>query len=176
MGTENERRAPIDPAAGGAEARSAGSDGRGTADDGAGEKGACGSYASGLEAGRVHPSGAAAGASEAAGADRIGAGAAAAGTGDGRLDGGADRPTASAEEIAFEAVRYRRLQRAVDVSLALIQQIHDLTLGETIEIVLHTRGIATELFPGSEATFDLLYRPRLMRAIRERFGIDAEVD
>lgn len=83
---------------------------------------------------------------------------------------------ATPEEIAHEAIRYRRLQRAVDVALAFIHQSNDLTLGDTIEIVLHARSIALELFPGSEQKFDLLYRPRLLRAINERFGIEVAAD
>lgn len=81
--------------------------------------------------------------------------------------------TRSAEESAEEAVRARKLQRAVDVSLALIDQSAGLTIGETIDLVLGVRRIALELFPGSGETFDLLYRPRLMRAISERFGIES---
>src|SRR5262245_31057156 len=86
---------------------------------------------------------------------------------------GESAPTA--EAIAHEALLCRRLQRAVDLSLALIYQDAHLDLCDSIEIVLHVRRISADLFPGREATFDLLYRPRLMRAIRERFGIE-EVD
>lgn len=89
-------------------------------------------------------------------------------------DTGSGSPTA--EDIAQEATRARRLQRAVDVSLAFIDQSRELTLGESIEITLELRRIALLLFPGSEQTFDLLYRPRLMRAIRERFGIEEAPD
>ena len=86
--------------------------------------------------------------------------------------GGAATP----EEIAGEAALYRRLQRAVQVSLALIQQTQNLTIGQSLEIVLAVRSIALDLFPGSGETFDLIYRPRLMRAISERFGIEEAPD
>lgn len=62
------------------------------------------------------------------------------------------------------------------MALALIQQTPELTIGDTIDMVLETRRIALELFPGSDETFNLLYRPRLMRAITERFGIEVRVD
>ena len=75
------------------------------------------------------------------------------------------------EEIAQEAARYRRVQRAVQVSLALIYQTEELSLGQSIEIVVAAKSIALDLFPGSGETFDLIYRPRLVRAISERFGI-----
>ena len=88
-----------------------------------------------------------------------------------------DDPAASTPtpgQISEEAVRARHLQRAADLSLALIYQDRGLTLGEAIQIVIDLRDIATRLFPGSEPTFNLLYRPRLMRAIGERFGIDED--
>jgi len=81
-------------------------------------------------------------------------------------------PSPSPEEIADEARRYHRLQRAMAVSLAMIYQMNGLTVGQSLDIALAARSIALDLFPGSGETFDLLYRPRLMRAIRERFGIE----
>ena len=77
------------------------------------------------------------------------------------------------DPIAEEAVRARKLQRSIDVSLALITHSPDLTVGASIDIVIAARRIALELFPDSGGTFDMLYRPRLMRAITERFGLDA---
>lgn len=92
---------------------------------------------------------------------------------DGERGSGVPEPVAATpEEIAEEAIRYHRLQRAVQVSLALIQQSPDLALGESLEIVLAARSIALDLFPGSGGTFDLIYRPRFLRAISERFGIE----
>lgn len=78
------------------------------------------------------------------------------------------------DPIAEEAVRARKLQRSIDVSLALITHSPDLTVGSSIDIVIAARRIALELFPDSGETFDMLYRPRLMRAITERFGLDEE--
>lgn len=82
----------------------------------------------------------------------------------------------SPEEIAQEDLRSRRLQRTMDLCLALIEQTRGLTVGESIEIILEARSVALTLFPGSEAMFDLLYKPRLMRAVRERFGIEEVPD
>jgi hypothetical protein len=76
------------------------------------------------------------------------------------------------DPVAEEAVRARKLQRSIDVSLALITHSPDLTVGASIDIVIAARRIALELFPESGDTFDMLYRPRLMRAIAERFGLD----
>ena len=65
--------------------------------------------------------------------------------------------------------------RSIDVSLALITHSPELTVGGSIDIVVAVRRIALDLFPGSGDTFDMIYRPRLMRAIVERFGLDAEL-
>jgi len=78
------------------------------------------------------------------------------------------------DPIAEEAVRARKLQRSIDVSLALITHSPDLTIGASVDIVIAARRIALELFPDSGDTFDMLYRPRLMRAISERFGLDEQ--
>ena len=89
-----------------------------------------------------------------------------------------DTPASDApdpSDVADEAVRARKLQRSIDVSLALITHSPELTVGGSIDIVVAVRRIALDLFPGSGDTFDMIYRPRLMRAIVERFGLDAEL-
>jgi hypothetical protein len=89
----------------------------------------------------------------------------------------ADRPPEAGPptpaEIAEEALRYRKLQRAMDIALALINQTQDLTVGGAVDIVLAAQSIALDFFPDSGDKFDLIYRPRLLRAIQERFGLDS---
>jgi hypothetical protein len=46
----------------------------------------------------------------------------------------------------------------------------DISPGEGIDLIVSCRESAMRLFPGREETFDLLYRPRLMRILQERFG------
>jgi hypothetical protein len=76
--------------------------------------------------------------------------------------------------VAEEAVRARKLQRSIDVSVALITHTPDLTVGGSIDIVVAARRIALDLFPEGGATFDMIYRPRLMRAIAERFDLEGD--
>jgi hypothetical protein len=73
------------------------------------------------------------------------------------------------EAIAEEARRLRRLRTLVDLTAATLYQA-DITPGEGVELVVSCRESAMSLFPGQESTFDLLYRPRLMRILQERFG------
>ena len=75
----------------------------------------------------------------------------------------------TAEEIAEEQSRLRRLRSLIDLTVATLYQA-DITPEEAIDLVVSCRRSALSLFPGREETFDLLYRPRLLRAVSERFG------
>lgn len=77
------------------------------------------------------------------------------------------------EALANENRRLKRLRFMADLTTAELMQ-GDLTLGEARAVVERLRGAAVALFPGSEATFDLIYRPRLERIIHERFGEGSE--
>ena len=69
-----------------------------------------------------------------------------------------------------ERRRLRRLQLMVQMVTAVLAQ-SGLTIEEAEELVAATRRAALNLFPGKEQAFDLLYRPRFQRIIRERFGL-----
>ncbi|MBW2057924.1 MAG: hypothetical protein JRH07_05290 [Deltaproteobacteria bacterium] len=73
------------------------------------------------------------------------------------------------DEIAEENRRIRRLRFLVDFWLQFIMQA-DLSLDEALRIVEHVKDHACFLFPGKGETFELIYRPRFMRIIEERFG------
>ena len=69
--------------------------------------------------------------------------------------------------------KIRYLQFLVDLSILSIQQ-DDLLLEEALERVEEVKKAACSLFPGKEDTFELIYRPRFMRVIEERFGSPLE--
>ena len=73
------------------------------------------------------------------------------------------------EEITEENRRIRRLRFLVDFWLQLIMQA-DLSRDEAFEAVELVKSYACGLFPGKEETFELIYRPRFMRIIEERYG------
>ncbi len=73
------------------------------------------------------------------------------------------------KEIREESRRLRFLRMLVDLSLMSIRE-GDLTLEETSKVVEDVKRAACNLFPGKEETFELIYRPRFDRAIREAFG------
>ena len=73
--------------------------------------------------------------------------------------------------VRDEAARARRAQRIADVTCALLAQSPGLRPGEAIRLMAEARRAVLELFPGRGETFDLLYRPRFLRILSERFGI-----
>jgi hypothetical protein len=80
---------------------------------------------------------------------------------------------AEEKEIKEENRKIRYLRFLVDFSILSIQQ-DDLLLEEAEGIVENVKRAACSLFPGKEETFELIYRPRFNRVIRERFGFSRE--
>lgn len=74
--------------------------------------------------------------------------------------------TPSEEAIAEETRRLRRLRLLVQSAMAIIAQ-GELPVEEAAQLVMATRKAALELFPGKEEAFDLIYRPKLQRLMRE---------
>lgn len=52
---------------------------------------------------------------------------------------------------------------------SILSQAADLTQEQASEMIDDCRNAALALFPGKELAFDLIYKPRLERAFRERF-------
>jgi hypothetical protein len=84
---------------------------------------------------------------------------------DGNSQGGPSRA-----EIDEESRRVRRLRIAVHLALNIIAQ-GQLTLEEAQELVSATRRVALQLFPDKGDTFDLIYRPRFQRLMREVYRL-----
>jgi hypothetical protein len=59
----------------------------------------------------------------------------------------------------------------VNMVMSVISQDLSLSIDEASEMVADTRRAALAMFPGKELAFDLLYKPRLQRLMRERFRI-----
>jgi len=78
-----------------------------------------------------------------------------------------EKPTA--EEIAEENRRLRRLRFMVDFTLSLIYQ-SEMTREEALQHMTKVKDYALTLFPGKELAFELLYAPRFKRAVREIYG------
>jgi len=81
------------------------------------------------------------------------------------------RPTQTQAEIADENRRIRRLQIMMSMVMSVICQDSSLTLEQASELVANTKRAALALFPDKELAYDLLYKPRLQRLMRERFRL-----
>ncbi len=64
--------------------------------------------------------------------------------------------------------RLRQLQLMVELTLQLISQTDRLTLAEGLDYIQNARNFALALFPNKGETFDLIYKPRFIRVLKER--------
>ncbi len=80
----------------------------------------------------------------------------------------------SAEALRDEDRRIRQLQVAVSLALSVIAQT-DVDAERAWEMVWATRRMALRLFPGKEFAFDLIYLPRFLRLLDERYPGNGEV-
>ena len=70
-----------------------------------------------------------------------------------------------------EARRIRRLQIMMSMVTSVISQDPGLTIEEASELAAGAKRAALAMFPDKELAFDLLYKPRLQRLMRERFRL-----
>ena len=70
--------------------------------------------------------------------------------------------------IEQENRKIRHLQLLVDLTIQLLYQTDRLTYSEGLQYIENARKFAVNLFPGKATTFDLIYKPRLMRVLQER--------
>lgn len=76
-----------------------------------------------------------------------------------------------ASEREQEARKIRRLQVMISMVMSVIGQDPNLTVEEASELAAGAKRAALAMFPDKELAFDLIYRPRLQRLIRERFRL-----
>ena len=79
--------------------------------------------------------------------------------------------TMTAAERAEEQKLIRRLQFMMNLVLQTIAQDGSLTVDEAAQMIADSRKAALAMFPGKEFAFDLIWRPRFQRLMRERFRI-----
>jgi hypothetical protein len=77
----------------------------------------------------------------------------------------------SAEERAEEQKLIRRLQFMMNMVMQVIAQDGSLTVDEAAQMIADSRKAALAMFPGKELAYDLIWRPRFQRLMRERFRI-----
>jgi hypothetical protein len=74
-------------------------------------------------------------------------------------------------EIEDENRRLRRLQVMMNMVMSVISQDPSLTVEQASELVANTKRAALAMFPDKEFAYDIIYKPRLQRLMRERFRL-----
>jgi len=74
-------------------------------------------------------------------------------------------------EVHQEALKIRRLQIMISMVMSVISQDPNLTVEEASELVAGTKRAALAMFPDKELAYDLIYKPRLQRLMKERFHL-----
>ena len=74
-------------------------------------------------------------------------------------------------EAKQEAQKIRRLQIMISMVMSVISQDPNLTVEEASELVAGAKRAALAMFPDKELAYDILYRPRLQRLMRERYHL-----
>ena len=77
----------------------------------------------------------------------------------------------SSAELQQEASNIRRLQVMISMVMSVISQDPNLTVEEASELVAGTRRAALAMFPDKELAYDIIYKPRLQRLMRERYHL-----
>ena len=77
----------------------------------------------------------------------------------------------NAEERAEEQKLIRRLQMMMNMVMQVIAQDASLTVDDASQMIADSRKAALAMFPGKELAYDLIWRPRFQRLMRERFRI-----
>ena len=65
----------------------------------------------------------------------------------------------------------RRLQMMMNMVMQVIAQDPTLTIDDASQMIADSRKAALAMFPGKEVAYDLIWRPRFQRLLRERFRI-----
>lgn len=76
---------------------------------------------------------------------------------------------ADPDALREENQRMRHLRYLIALTTADLMQ-GDHNLAEAEAIIERTRQAVLSMFPGKESVFELIYRPRFLRILRERYG------
>jgi hypothetical protein len=80
-------------------------------------------------------------------------------------------PHTEIHDTQEEARKIRRLQLMISMVMSVIAQDPNLSVEEAAELIANAKRAALAMFPDKELAFDILYKPRLQRLMRERFRL-----
>jgi hypothetical protein len=79
--------------------------------------------------------------------------------------------TQSPQDKIEEQRKIRRLQMMMDMVMSVISQDRSLTVDQAAEMVADTKKAALAMFPDKELAYNIIYKPRFQRLMRERYRI-----
>jgi hypothetical protein len=79
-------------------------------------------------------------------------------------------PALNSAETQEENRKIRRLQIMMNMVMSVISQ-ENMSVEEASELVANAKRAALAMFPDKELAYDLIYKPRLQRLMRERFHL-----
>jgi hypothetical protein len=85
-----------------------------------------------------------------------------------------DTPSAHSfrDDAALEEAKLiRRLQVMMNMVMQVIAQDATLTIEDASQMIADARTAALAMFPDKELAYDLIWRPRFQRLMRERFRL-----
>jgi hypothetical protein len=71
------------------------------------------------------------------------------------------------QKLEEEEQNMRLLRTIIDLTTAVLRQ-GNLTVPEAVELITATKKSVLQLFPDKEEAYNLIYRPRFERIIKER--------
>ncbi len=77
----------------------------------------------------------------------------------------------AARSDAEEQKLIRRLNMMMSLVMQTIAQDSSLGIDDASQMIADSRNAALAMFPGKELAYDLIWKPRLQRLMRERFRI-----
>ena len=81
------------------------------------------------------------------------------------------RPRPTDNAAIEEAKLIRRMQMMMNMVMQVIAQDATLTIDDASQMIADARSAALAMFPDKELAYDLIWRPRFQRLMRERFRL-----
>ena len=78
----------------------------------------------------------------------------------------------SVHDPVEEGKLIRRLQMMMNLVMQTIAQDGSLTIDEASQMIADARKAALAMFPDKELAYEIIWRPRFQRLMRERFRIN----
>ena len=66
----------------------------------------------------------------------------------------------------------RRMQMMMNLVMQTVAQDSSLSIDEASQMIADAKTAAMNMFPGKELAYDLIWKPRFQRIMRERFRIN----